>query len=411
MPYRAVAFLAALAFCPMTAHGQGTLPAVTATAVVYTFQDLSGAEATHEYEQTITDAVSAAFEASGSFRIVPQADWEAGARSSSLTGRDLLSGFDASRLARRLNADLAVSGTYSVIDKDGTERILVTLQCWDAKSSQLAAGFLKASRFDLAFYLSLRDWITGLIPTIHVVTAQPGTASRTDDKPIIQAITFQSADEGMEVLIAGDEAPGVITGGKLLFPVGTIREGTPLRVTKRKAGYHESVQTVKAAQTIMLTPLVKRSSLAALVDWTIGEILGAGAGLRWYPVPDALFASLGAYVFVQPAVASTPRAVIHGDARLAFGGYVFFPPDAPFRLSLETGGGVVLSAFTQPGFPLYTDFYLDVFSVTAEVRLLGIPLFLRIESRYALGIGTNLVGRGWTRDGAPLATVGVLFQW
>jgi hypothetical protein len=189
-------------------------------------------------------------------------------------------------------------------------------------------------------------------------------------------------------------------------------EGTPLQVTKHKAGYHDAVQAVKAARQVALTPLVKKSSLAMELDWTIGAILGAGTALRWYPVPDGLFVSLGAYAFFQPAVNPAPRGVVHGDASLALGGYVLLPPDAPVRLSVASGAGVVLSIYTLPGFPLYTDYYLNLVSVTLETRVLGPPLFLRIDSRYALGLGTSLVGRGWTRNGLPpLMTIGVLFRW
>ncbi len=407
---RAVPFLLALAVCSSPAHGQDAGTEGADTAVIYTLQDLSGSATTHDFEQTITDAITAEFEASGAFRLVSQADWEAAARSRSLTVRDLLGGPAASELARSLKADLAVSGTYSVVDLEGLEQILVSLQCWDARDARLLAGVQKTSRFDLAFYLALRGWVAGLLPAIRL-PAQAGPVPVTPSKPLLRDITFVSAEEGMEVLIAGDASAGVITGGELVFPLGAMAEGTLLRVTKRKAGYHDAVQTLKAARQVTLTPLVKKSSFAADVEWTVGEILGAGSSLRWYPVPDALFASFGVYLFAQPPVTPAPRAVIHGDASVSFGGYLFFPPDAPVRLSLETGAGVVLSAFTQPGFPLYTDFYLDVASVTVETRVLGPPIFLRIDSRYALGIGTNLVGRGWPRDGLPFATIGVLFRW
>ena len=419
MTPRASALLIAIALCPALARAQdsGTAaPDVTAAvaapaiAVIYTVQDLSGPGTTHEYEQAITDAIAAAFTTSGSFRIVAQSNWEARARSRSLSAHALLGGGAASELARGLNAELAVTGSYSLVDDNGTEQILVTMQCWDAANARLSAGFIKASRFDLGFYVSLRTWVAGLIPDIHVVPPPPSVAPAPSG-PTVPRITFQSADEGMEVLLAGDTSAGTVSGGRLEFNAGGIPQGTVMQITKRKAGYHDSVQKVKASPLITLTPLVKKSSFAAQVDWTVGEVLGAGAALRWYPLPDTLFASLGTYLFVQPPVALAPRAVLHGDASLGFGGYIFFPPDSPIRLSVQTGGGVVLSALTQPGFPVYADYYLNVIGLGLETQLLGIPLFIRIDSRYALGLPGGLVARGVVRSGLPLVTLGAVFRW
>jgi hypothetical protein len=415
MTSRASALLIATALCPALLPAQQSFSAPTpVTAVIYTVQDLSGPGTTHDYEQTITDALAAAFAASGSFRLVAQADWQAGARSRSLSERALLGGAAASELARQLKADVAISGSYTVVDDGGTERILLTVQCWDAARERLSAGFIKASRFDLGFYLSLRDWVAGLIPGISIAPpSQPVAkpAARTPSAPLLPQITFESVDDGMEVLVAGDLSAGTIAGGKLEFEAGGIPRGTVLQITKRKAGFHDSVQKVKAASVITLTPLVKKSPFAVQVDWTIGEVLGAGGALRWYPVPDTLFMSAGAYLFAQPSVTFASRAVLHGDASVSFGSYLFFPPDSPVRLSLQTGGGAVLSVFTQPGFPVYADYYLNIIGLGVETGVLGIPLFLRVDSRYALGLPGGLVSRGITRNGLPLFTLGAIFRW
>jgi hypothetical protein len=415
MTSRASALLIAIALCPALLPAQQSFSApAPVTAVIYTVQDLSGPGTTHDYEQTITDALAAAFTASGSFRLIAQADWQAGARSRSLSERALLAGAAASELARGLKADVAVSGSYTVVDDGGTERILLTVQCWDAARERLSAGFIRASRFDLGFYLSLRAWVAGLIPAIRIAPpSQPVAkpAARTTSAPLLPQITFESVDDGMEVLVAGDLSAGTISGGKLEFAAGGVPQGTVLQITKRKSGYHDSVQKVKAAPVITLTPLVKKSSFAAQVDWTIGEVLGAGGAFRWYPVPDALFASAGVYLFAQPPLTLAPRAVLHGDASVGFGGYLFFPPDSPVRLSVQTGGGVVLSVFTQPGFPVYADYYLNVVGLGVETRVLGFPLFLRIDSRYSLGLTGGLVPRGTVRSGLPLVTLGALFRW
>ncbi len=405
---RAFALLIVLALCPAAARAQQAGPGV----VVYTVQDLSSAATTHEYEQTLTDAVTAAFDAAHSFRVVSRQEWQARARSLSLKDRDLLSGPAAGQLARGVSADLAVSGTYTVVGQGSEEQIVVSLECWEAGSGRLAGGFVKSARFDLGFFVLLRGWLQEMIEGLAaVVPAGDGVQAPSGPVvPRVGEITFLSPDEGMEISLAGEASAGIISGGRLSFPTGGIAEGSLLHVTKRKRGFHDSTETVRAASEIRLAPLAKTSAVALSLSWDIRAMLGAGATLRWYPVADELYVAVGAYGFVQPPVSTGPRVALHGDFSLGLGGYLFFPPEAKLRLSAETGAGVVLSGITVPGLPLYTDLYLSPFSLSVETSLLGVPLSLRVEPRYALGVGTNLIPRGWI-EGPPLLILGVLFRW
>jgi hypothetical protein len=379
--------------------------------VIYTLQDLSGPTTSHDFEQTITDALAAEFGSSGDYKVLPQADWETAARAKSLVPRDLLSGSAAAGLARGISADMAVSGSYALVTADGDQRIALSLQCWDAATGQLLAGLQRATRFDLAFYISLHDWVADLVRSLQSGDAVPTqAAAAANPAPMPAEITFVSRDEGMAVLIAGDTRAGVIADGKLTFPVGSMAVGTPLQVIKQKSGYHESAQTVKAAPQVTLTPLAKEHISAAELIWTTGQMAGLGAALRGYVVPDSFYVYAGDYLYVQTPVVPALRAILHDDLYFGFGAYLFFPPDAPLRLSLATGAGLIWSHFSQPGMPVYTDFYLDVASWTLETRILGPILFLRQDYKYTLGISTNLAGRGWPVKGFPLTTIGVLFQ-
>jgi hypothetical protein len=61
--------------------------------------------------------------------------------------------------------------------------------------------------------------------------------------------------------------------------------------------------------------------------------------------------------------------------------------------------------------PAYTDFYVDAANWWLEAGLFGTTFFIRQEFKYALGLGTNLLGQGWTTSGFPEMTLGVLFRW
>ena len=63
-----------------------------------------------------------------------------------------------------------------------------------------------------------------------------------------------------------------------------------------------------------------------------------------------------------------------------------------------------------PGFPMYADFYVDAASIVLEVNLARVAFFLRQDFKYSLGLGTNLLGRGWRMNSSPMMTIGMLFR-
>lgn len=395
----------------MPAAGEDSQPTAAERLVVFAVQDLSGAGAGRDFEQTITDAVAAEFISSGAYQVVAQADWEAAAREKSLVPRDLLEGVAAAGLARSVDAAVAVSGSFVVGPAEGDQKIAFSLQCWDAVTGELIAGLQRTSRFDLGFYISLHDWIAQLVQSLQAGVPVPTqTEAAAAPAPAPAQITFLSRDEGMEVLIGGDARAGVIANGKLIFPVGAMKDGTPLTVTKRKPGFHEDVQSVKAAPQVSLTPLAREHTSTGELTWTTSQLVGLGLALRGFSVPDWSFMYTGTYLWLQTPAVAALRGVLHDDLFFGFGGYLFFPPEAALRFSLSTGVGVIFSVFTQPGEPVYTDFYLDVASWTLETRILGPVLFVRQDFKYTLGIGENLAGRGWPVKGLPLTTIGVMFQ-
>jgi hypothetical protein len=78
--------------------------------------------------------------------------------------------------------------------------------------------------------------------------------------------------------------------------------------------------------------------------------------------------------------------------------------------------GTILTWIPATTLPIFTDVYLNLFSVWSEWRTgWGFPMFARIELKLPLGIGYNLLGGG---DGPihwgpylPPITVGVVIPW
>jgi len=71
----------------------------------------------------------------------------------------------------------------------------------------------------------------------------------------------------------------------------------------------------------------------------------------------------------------------------------------------------VTTFMSTASLPQYTDYYIDAVNVWLEAGFPGTTFFLREDLRYALGLGTNLLGQGWMSSGMSETTLGVLFKW
>jgi hypothetical protein len=365
--------------------------------VVFPVKDLSAGAEARDYEQTITEAVAAAFTAAN-FRVLPSSSWQDAADSRAVDLGQPLSEPDALAIARSVGADIAVTGVYSVRD----DEVYYSIQCWDVAKEKLAAGLQARTPFNLAFFSGLNIALTSeLLPRL----AAQG--------PQVPRVVFTSADEGMSVKLSDDQDIGRITNGLLTMPASSIVPGTRVLLEKSRPGYHPGEQTVTltAARQIPLTPLVKEYRRGMELNATVGQLLGLGVALRDYRVPDWFFVIVGGYLWVQPPLNFAPRVVLHVDMSGGVGGYLFLKPDAPVRLGVSTGAGLILSFPSTVGLPVYTDFYLDVINLWVEATLFGTTLYVRQEYKYALGMGTNLLGQGMMVPDFPPTTLGVLFRW
>ncbi|HTZ52435.1 MAG TPA: hypothetical protein VMF68_12285, partial [Spirochaetia bacterium] len=291
-------------------------------------------------------------------------------------------------------------------------RILISIQCYDVKAGTLITGFLHTWRFNLGFYNSIHAEIADLVQKVVFLTA-PRLITLKDSVRVDQ-ITFTSPENGMEVLIEGQNNVGRIEDGTLVFDTGGIKAGTPLLVQKRQQGYHPLSQSIIVAPEIALTPLPRENRLSLELDWTAGQLQGAGATLRWYPVPDWIMVNFAEYLHTQVPYVPNASMPIHADSELLAGLYLFLPPQSDFRFGLSTGVGAILTWIPGTTLPLYTDVYLDLLSFWVEYKVAGYPILLRSSVKIPLGVGSNLLGSGnpmtWG-GGIPPITVGVVLPW
>jgi len=400
-----LSLLALLAVVP------GAWPAeqrVEATSVcVFPLSNLTPDGKMSEHQKPLSDAVVQEFAAVGYHMITPD-QWQPEAVKEKVSPDRITEAPVVLRLGQQSGADMAVSGFYWM--EQG--RILISLQCYDVKAGTVITGLLRTWRFNLGFYNSIHAEIADLVQRVVFLTAPRLIALK--DSVRVDQITFTSAQDGMEVVIEGQRNAGQIQNGSLVFDTGGIKAGTPILVQKRKVGYHPLWQTVIATPEIALTPLPRENHLSLELDWTAGQLAGAGATLRWYPVPDWIMLNFSEYLYTQIPFVPGSGWPIHADSELLAGLYLFLPPESNFRFGIASGMGTILTYIPGTSLPLYTDVYFNLLSLFSEFNIGGYPFFARVELKVPLGIGNSLLGTGaplhWAGLLPPIA-LGVVLPW
>ncbi len=376
------------------------------SACVFALADYSDSPEGAERQAPITEAVQQDF-ASAGFRITAPERWREEAGKLSLRPADLVAGPSAVAVALAANADLAVTGFYSLREN----RILVSVQCYDTRGGVLAAGFQRAWRFNIGFYNSLHAELAKLLERVSFTQA-PRLAAVAEDVRVPE-ITFTSSQEGMEVLVEGDRSAGRVSGGELPYEAGGLQAGALLKVEKRLEGYHTAWETVAASPRMPLAPLARMENREWEVDWTLGQAVGAGGSLRLHIVPNWLLVWLSDYLYAQAPFAPNSAWVFHNDAGIGVSQYLFFAPDSVFRAGISAGVGFLVSQVATGGIPPYGDPYLVLGSPWCELRLGAASLLLRVDLKYTLGGDASALGRDLLHWGGffPPVTLGVVAPW
>jgi hypothetical protein len=376
---------------------------------VFPLVNLTAGAAQADFQRPFSDAVAQEFEAVG-FTLVPQDTWAPEAARIKVKPDQISEGPQAVEISRSSGADMAVSGYYR-IDAD---RVLLAVQCYDAAAGTLITGFSHTWRLNLGFYNFLHAEIADLVQKVVFSTAPPLITLR--DRVRVDQITFTSPQDGFEVVVEGSESAGRIEKGSLTFNTGGITAGTTLRIEKRRDGYHTVWQTVRAMPRIALEPIPRANRLSVELDWTTGELAGAGAALRWYPVADAFFLGLSEYVSTQIPAVQNAAWPIHADTGLTLGVYLTGTPESTFRFGIGAGGGVFLTLVPGGTLPVFTDAYIDVVNLWLEMRVAGdLKLLSRIDVKAPLDLGNHLLPQNqgpvlWNGLLPPI-TIGVAIPW
>jgi hypothetical protein len=387
-----------------------TLPAALGaenlSVCVFRAVDLSSSPENNQYREILTGQLNVELKGAG-YRVLPPEVWDPIRERRGYGDLDLLAGEQALTVAEEARAQVALVGYYRVENRN----VVLEIKCYDVQARAFVAGVLRTGRLSLSMYNLIAGAVQELLPQIRLIGQPPAFPQPAQ----AERITLLSPNEGAEILLAGAQPVGAIENGSLVLPPIPFPLGSAITVEKRLAGYHPSRESLlirEPVQAFKLRPLRRQARWATELNWTYGQVLGFGVAQRYYLKPDITFVAAEHYFYLQHNFAGG-LPVYHHDLRALFGAYVFTGPDSVLRLSLSTGAGFILSYFSIPDQGAFTDFYLNLINVSLELNFPRFLVYVRPEGRYALGIGPNLLGRGWLNvaNGPSPITLGVAWKW
>ncbi len=388
---------------------EGAQPAAgSVRTCVFVSYNLSEGQDTAKYQKIITDVLDVELRDLG-LSIVPRQEWRDAQEAMELSDEALVSGSNAVSVARRVNSHLAITGFYTV----DSDRILIQIKCYNVKQNRLIASFFESGRLGLALYNLISSAVVTMRPKVEAGMNPLPAAERLSD-PRLTEIELLSADEGAEVYLNGEKLVGSVQEGQL--SIYSIKD-TDLHIELRKEGFHSGREVIHLEEGIRheyrVRRMVRETRWASEILYTSGQMLGLGFGLRYYFLPDEFFVSVEDYFYVQHSFEVRSQPILHNDIRLLAGRYLFLDPYSRFRFGVSLGLGVILTGFSVPDIPVFADFYVIVLNGWVEWNLDNWMLYLRVEGKYGIEAGENLLGGRWhlVADAVPPMTLGVVKKW
>ncbi len=326
-----------------------------------------------------------------------------------LSGKSLISQDSVLQLGK--TAGVAVCITIEVVEKGNLLEFIAT--AWDINGEKKIASDRKISRSSITKFIMINSSIAYITTQL---TGESGVATVIEDVKV-RKITFLSNQDGLEIYMPDGTLLGIITNSVLNITDVEYEIGTNLLIKKKLKKHRTDKQLIildSAKSVVPLSNLEKAVTLAFDMNWTYMQLMGIGAGIRFYPIPDWAFFSLDNYFYVQKDFStSSGTETIHDDIRFLFGVYIGIGPKSIFRVSVSTGFGVILS------YPIHragvlVDVYANAVNVSLEINLEEWSFYLRPELKIAMGIGDNKLHEGGiiiSEYNVPAITIGVIRKW
>ena len=404
-------FLVSLLFFVVAAAGtEAQTDSPKLKAVVFPHHDLTGTEASAPYREILYGALERRLLEEG-FEVLPRTALEADPGYAALEPVQAASGESILSVAAGLGAETAAGGVYGI---DG-RRLFIQVKLYDVRTGKVVAAAMEYGLAGLAGYSLAGEMADGLAPEI-----QAYLASYNPSEPLtyeaVEGIILRSSDEGMEVTYETGDPFGKVTDGVIRPPYVPFLVGSVVQIRKSKPGYYPAAEQLTlgaGVSDITLKPLDRKYRNETSLYWTNGQALGAGIGYRYYPNPDYFFAGADFQSYAQYDFQKGNRPVLHNEFSVNIGSYLFSSYRSRFRLGISAGAGVIVTSFTVPDMPVYTDYYINFANLFLDINLRPWTFFINSYGKYSLGWGSNILGRGHFggENIGPPVSLGVRKKW
>lgn len=295
-------------------------------------------------------------------------------------------------------------------------RLHLSISAVDTASSTVVAGVNGSGRTNVTLLNSLDDLLDQLEPGLLAYREQLAAG----ENPFLPVAEFRQLrfrrEDNRPVEVSVVNGPPLLTleeeeGESTAFPVSQGEEVELQFVAPYSSSLTRRIRIEDPATPIRVPELPDKERFGVQLNYSLGRMVGAGIGARWYPIVDRGYIGGETDLFFSGATNGAPNRIIHNDYRLLLG---FRPgrPENRLRVDISSGFGTLLSLTEQVNTSSYVDIYISVINLAFEARLGRFRPFIRGGVNYVIEEEFSLLETGVrTSFFNPAATTGVRFVW
>ena len=276
-------------------------------------------------------------------------------------------------------------------------RMHLSISAVDNESRAVIAGVNGSARTNVTLLNSLDELFAKIAPELERhrdrITAEEDNPFV--GRPEVRRLRF-TGDPEVSVEVLHGPSLGVLREGSLEVTSFPVTEGSEVGLRFSKAGaYPESLllEIDRERNVITVPELRYRDRLGVQLHYTLGKVVGAGAGIRYYALPDRLFSSVETDLFFSGVAPAAPYRVLHNEYRLLLGARIG-PASFPLRFDISSGAGVFFSVPLVGTATPFLDPYISVANLGVEAQIGSFRPFLRGGAVYAIGGRFALLEQG-----------------
>lgn len=297
--------------------------------------------------------------------------------------------------AREAEAQTAIIVNVILQNNDGLEMILIQSRVYRISDGKMIASLNKRTFIDYTLVKTVDRIAEKLHEKAYNVLFYSEEENMTQEqKTLLKAIpctiTVYCNQDGASVYLSDTDLMGTISGGELILPFHPLALNQELKVTVQHEGYYDQEEVIVLDQGeigVKIGELYKAAIAALDFYYTPPSFIGAGIGVRFYPIKDDLFIELKSYFFGSGLFDDTRNVMFHNELTLKVGYYPVLKGNRKLRFNINTGIGmlnsiVMDSTTSEETATTYFDWYISMVEVAIELNLPKVSLYLSPEVRY-----------------------------